>query len=192
VYTLTYHLDAVPERFIPEEILSWNRKNLRNFVYPPEYEIFMNMLLEHQASNEDLLAALPVSQSIEATLHSDAGPAFISLTKLHFVSHKHDVNTKPCCRDVRLKRTACAKHNEANITSCPSELKEPAMELLYARNISIHMAYEIRDSLLSSVSANANISSTTKEWFIKTFGSDEGMMVSVHFLCRVANSGSAG
>ena len=80
-----------------------------------------------------------------------------------------------------MKRTACAKHHETNITSCPPELKEPAMELLYGRNISIHMAYETRDTLLSLLS-RASISSKTRDWFNKTFGSDEGMMVSVHSL----------
>jgi hypothetical protein len=41
------------------------------------------------------------------------------------------------------------------------------------------MAYEVRDTLLSLVH-KSEVSSKTKEWFSKTFGSDEGMMVSVH------------
>ena len=57
-------------------------------------------------------------------------------------------------------------------------MKEPAMDLLYGRNISIHMAYEIRDTLLSLVST-CSISIKTREWLQKAFGSDEGMMVSV-------------
>jgi hypothetical protein len=54
------------------------------------------------------------------------------------------------------------------------------MDLLYGRNITIHMAYEIRDVLLSLVSKSSSISVKTRDWFTKTFGSDQGMMVSVH------------
>jgi hypothetical protein len=57
------------------------------------------------------------------------------------------------------------------------ELKELAMQLLYGRNISIHMAYEIRDNLFRLVAMNSSVSSKTKEWFVKTFGSDDGLQV---------------
>jgi hypothetical protein len=57
------------------------------------------------------------------------------------------------------------------------------MQLLYARSISRHMAFDIRDEVLQSV-LKSSLSSTTKDWFTKTFGSDEGMRVSVLFLTQ--------
>jgi hypothetical protein len=54
------------------------------------------------------------------------------------------------------------------------------MELLYGRNITIHMAYEIRDTLLSLASKSSSTTDKTRDWLTKTFGSDEGMVVSVH------------
>ena len=80
VYTLTPQPELVPERLIPEEVLSWNRKNLRTFSYPPAYEIFMN-LLHKDDDAAALIAALPAPAALEATLHSDAAPAFVGLTK---------------------------------------------------------------------------------------------------------------
>jgi hypothetical protein len=82
VYTLTPQPDGIPERLIPEDVRSWNRQHLRNFLYPPEYEIFMNMLHKHQSIDGELLSALPAPPVVtEATLHSDAAPAFVGLTK---------------------------------------------------------------------------------------------------------------
>jgi hypothetical protein len=82
VYTLTPHTGVVPERLIPEDVLSWNRKNLRNYLYPPEYEIFMNMLHRTEENATDLVAALPAPPAAtDATLHSDAAPAFVGLSK---------------------------------------------------------------------------------------------------------------
>lgn len=65
------------------------------------------------------------------------------------------------------------------------------MQLLYGRSISIHMAYEIRDALLVLISTNANVSNKTKEWFMRTFGSDDSMKVSVHPPIRVRLKHSA-
>ena len=81
MYTLTPQPDEVPERLIPEDVLSWNRKNLRTLSYPPAYEIFMNLLHQHKANDTELIAALPAPAATEATLHSDAAPAFVGLTK---------------------------------------------------------------------------------------------------------------
>lgn len=82
VYTLTPRSDAIPERLIPDDVLSWNRKNLRTFLYPPEYEIFMHMLQTSQSNDDELVAALPAPPAvIQATLHSDAAPAFVGLTR---------------------------------------------------------------------------------------------------------------
>jgi hypothetical protein len=42
------------------------------------------------------------------------------------------------------------------------------------------MAREIRDTLLTLVHQSPTISSKTKEWFVRTFGTEEGMKVSAH------------
>ena len=82
MYTLTPQPGVVPERLIPEEVLSWNKKNLRNFLYPREHEVFMHKLHQVKADGNDVLAALPAPPAAtEATLHSDAAPAFVGLTK---------------------------------------------------------------------------------------------------------------
>ena len=51
--------------------------------------------------------------------------------------------------------------------------------LLYNQELSFHMAFEIRDELLGLVLKNLNVSKTTKDWFVKCFGDDEGMKVRV-------------
>jgi hypothetical protein len=81
VYTLT---GARVE--LPDHVQEWTRTNLRTYIYPPEYELFMHKL-EAQAdcaSNEDILAIMPartLPTLQKSTLHSDAGPAFIGLNK---------------------------------------------------------------------------------------------------------------
>jgi hypothetical protein len=77
-------------------------------------------------------------------------------------------------------RTACAKHLEVNVASCPSNIKDLARDLLYGRCLSIHMARDIRDALLGLVLQSETISIKTKEWFARTFGTEEGMKVSAH------------
>ena len=86
-----------------------------------------------------------------------------------------------------MNRTSCAKHQETNVSSCASEVKDPTLQLLYGRTISIHMAYDIRDLLLALVLRHPTLSAKTKNWFTTTFGTDEGMMVSVHspICCRL-------
>jgi hypothetical protein len=42
----------------------------------------MNLLHQRQANDNDLIAELPPAPAVtEATLHSDAAPAFVGLTK---------------------------------------------------------------------------------------------------------------
>ena len=77
-------------------------------------------------------------------------------------------------------RTACAKHLEVNVASCPSDIKDLTGDLLYGRCLSIHMAREVRDALFGLLLKSQTISSKTKEWFNKTFGTEEGMKVSAH------------
>jgi hypothetical protein len=79
VYTLT---GARVE--LPDIIQDWTRKNLRTYIYPPEYERMMHKLAGHCASNEEILATMPprtLPTLEKSTLHSDAGPAFIGLNK---------------------------------------------------------------------------------------------------------------
>jgi hypothetical protein len=82
-------------------------------------------------------------------------------------------------REIDWDRTACSKHLETNVVSCNNEIKDLAKMLLYNGELSFHMAFEIRDQLLSLVSANQSISKTTRDWFYKCFGDDEGMKVRV-------------
>jgi hypothetical protein len=42
------------------------------------------------------------------------------------------------------------------------------------------MARDIRDALLGLVLQSETISIKTKEWFARTFGTEEGMKVSAH------------
>jgi hypothetical protein len=82
-------------------------------------------------------------------------------------------------REIDWDRTACSKHLETNVVSCSTEIKDLSKLLLYNRDLSFHMAYEIRDELLSLVLRSQNISKTTKDWFIRHFSTDEGMAVRV-------------
>ena len=144
----------------------------------------MHMLECQSAEATDLLAMMP-QMPVNATLHCDAGHAFIGLSKcglinISAITYNLFYNQQRF-RNCNLDRTACAKHLETNITSCPSSIKEPTMELLYGRCVTIHMAYAIRDVILSALhSTSCTLSKKTKDWFTATFGTDEGMRVSVH------------
>lgn len=162
---------------LSEDIASWTAKNLRTHIYPREFERFMHMLQNSkEASDADLLQMIPKPVLGKSVLHSDAGPAFIGLNKfVTFICIQltHNLHS---CRDIDLEgRTACAKHLETNVTSCSTEIKELSGDLLYGRCLSIHMACDTRDTLLSLVLISPTISQTTKAWFQKTFGSEEGM-----------------
>jgi hypothetical protein len=65
---------------------------------------------------------------------------------------------------------------ETNVCSADHETKDLTLKLLYGREISVHMANEISASLLTKVAAKAMLS-TTKEWFSKSFSTEEGMKV---------------
>ena len=145
-----------------EDVHKWATSNLRNYIFPPEWEVFLVKFMRDNASDEELMACIPQHNS-EPTLHCDSGPAFIALTK-----------------DICWTRTACAKHLEPNISSCKYELKDQAMNLIYGKHISVNIAFEIRDKLLSDVLSCGALSKPTKDWFMKTFGSDAAMKVSVH------------
>ncbi len=71
---------------LSDDVQEWTRKNLRTYIYPPEYEVFMHKLEAQTdcASDEDILAVMPartLPTLQKSTLHSDAGPAFIGLNK---------------------------------------------------------------------------------------------------------------
>jgi hypothetical protein len=69
---------------LPDDIQEWCRKNLRTYIYPPEYERMMHKLAAENACNEEILATMPprtLPTLQKSTLHSDAGPAFIGLNK---------------------------------------------------------------------------------------------------------------
>ena len=172
---------AAPKPNIPDEFAAWTRTNLRTYLYPSEWDHFMYMHECQNAEAADLLAIMP-QKSLKGTLHCDAGPAFIGLSKcvlIHIIAILFYAQQR--FRNTNVDRTACAKHLETNITSCAANIKDPAMELLYGRCITIHMAYNIRDAIFTALhSSSCTLSKKTKDWFTATFGTDDGMRVSVH------------
>lgn len=142
----------------------WATENLRTHVYPPEMEKFLVALLRDNASDEQLIALAIFVTCPDPTLHCDSGPALIKLSQL-----------------VRWSRTACAKHAESNIPSCKPEFKEQVMSLLYDKNMSLTMAYNVRDNLLSGVLQCAALGKPSRDWMQKSFGTDEAMAVSASY-----------
>lgn len=139
----------------------WASENLRTYVYPIEMEKFLVALLRDKAIDQQLTTLAVFVTCPDPTFHCDSGPALIKSAAL-----------------VHWWRTACAKHLESNIPSCKPEFKEQAMRLLYDKNISLKMAFEVRDSLISGVSQCAALGKPTRDWMLKTFGTDEAMAVS--------------
>ena len=168
---------------ISENEAAWTRTNLRTYLYPSEWDHFMYMLECEKADPAALLAIMP-RMSLKATLHCDAGPAFIGLTKcvlFHIIPMLFRTQQRFRNEDVDLDRTSCAKHMETNVSSLSPDIKDPTMELLYGKHITIHMALDIRDTLFSLVhSPTSTLSKTMKDWFMTNFGTDAGMRVSVH------------
>jgi hypothetical protein len=139
----------------------WASENLRVYVYPPEMEKFLVALQRDKATDEQLTPLAIFVTCPIPTFHCDSGPALMKLSRL-----------------VLWGRTACAKHLEGNIPSCKPELKDQAMRLLYDKNLSLKMAFDVRDILISDVLRCAALSKNTRDWMQKTFGSDEAMAVS--------------
>jgi hypothetical protein len=111
-------------------------------------------------ADEVLLQMLPNIHE-HPSFHCDSGTALLSLA-----------------RQLIWDRTACAKHLEPNISSLNGNLKPVAMSLIYGRDVSTHMAYELRNQLLQNTCQT--ISSTTKRWLDATFSTDAAMQVCVH------------
>lgn len=166
---------------ISEEVSAWTKQHLRTFLYPAEWEMFMYMHEFKSSESSDLLALMP-RMSSNATLHCDAGPAFIGLsTCVLILIFAILLYIQQRFRNNNIERTSCAKHMETNITSCPPSIKDPIMELLYGRCITIHMAFEIRDAIFAALhSPSCAVIKKTKDWFTASFGTDVGMRVSVH------------
>jgi len=76
--------DARLGREKSQSIESWTQKNLRTYLYPPECERFMYLLMcnSETVTNQELLDAYQRPPVLgKSVLHSDAGPAFIGLNK---------------------------------------------------------------------------------------------------------------
>ncbi len=158
VYTLTILAQECAFLELDEE----QRSLYRTFQYHPKWQQFFVAAMNSSISDEDVLALIPVIL-LEPTLHCDSGTALISLTKW-----------------LLWRRTACAKHLEPNIASLNHSLKEPAMALLYSKDISTNMAFDIRDSLVTAVAATHNLDSKAKKWILANFGTEDGMEVCTH------------
>jgi hypothetical protein len=140
------------------EVRKWAAENFRTFIYPPNWEEFLVKLVQKEC-DEDVSKCIPPTTVMPPTFHTDSGSAFICLLKF-----------------VDWNRTSCAKHMEANVTSSDQETKDLTKMLLYGREISVHMATDMSASLLTKVAAKSMLSST-REWFTKSFSTEEGMKV---------------
>ena len=140
------------------------KSSFRTFIYPPVWERFLMCAMDASKNDAEINMWLPcvIANSV---LHCDSGTA---LAALH--------------RQLMWDRTACAKHLEPNIASLNGNLKPLAMALLYGREISTHMACEIRDDLIAKTATTATCHSDTKAWMVTTFGTDAAMKVCVHNL----------
>ncbi len=136
----------------------------RAYQYHPKWANFFAAAMDASVSDDAVLALVPSIQLVP-TIHCDSGAALIALTRYLY-----------------WKRTSCAKHMEPNVASLNHVLKDKAMTLLYGRNISTTMAFEIRDKLISDVTATTNLGADTRKWVLANFGTDETMQVCVHTL----------
>ena len=136
------------------------KEKYRTFIYPPKWERFFVACMDPSVPDEDVLAMLPDLLE-DPSFHCDSGTALLALA-----------------RQLVWKRTACAKHLEPNIQGLNGNLKPVAMSLIYGRELSTHMAYDLRKQLLHTPCQT--ISSNTKKWLDATFSTDAAMQVCVH------------
>jgi ribosomal protein S15P/S13E len=132
----------------------------RTFIYPPKWEAFFVACMDPSVGDDALLALLPNIVE-DPSFHCDSGTALLSLSK-----------------QLAWARTACAKHLEPNISSLNGNLKPLAMSLIYGREVSTHMAYDLRDQLLST--GCQTITADMRKWLTATFSTDAAMQVCVH------------
>jgi hypothetical protein len=132
----------------------------RTFIYPPKWEAFFVASMDPSVTDDALLGLLPNLEE-DPSFHCDSGTALLSLA-----------------RQLIWARTACAKHLEPNISNLNGNLKPLAMSLIYGREVSTHMAYNLRDELLSN--GCQTITADMKKWLTATFSTDAAMQVCVH------------
>ena len=147
--------EQVPSALEPEV-----KEKYRTFLYPPKWEAFFVACMDASVADEVVLALLP-NLVEDPSFHCDSGTALLSLAK-----------------HLQWKRTACSKHLEPNIASLNGNLKPVAMSLIYGREVSTHMAYELRKQLLQT--GCQTITANTKNWLDATFSTDAAMEVCVH------------
>lgn len=140
------------------------KEKFRTFIYPPKWEAFFVASHEASVSDDDLLAMRP-NIAENPTFHCDSGTALLSLG-----------------RQLAWERTACAKHLQPNIQGLNGNLHPVAMSLIYGKEVSTHMAYDLRKRLLATVCQT--ITADKKKWLTAAFSTDAGMQVCVHKLCR--------
>lgn len=145
---------------VPSALEADTKEKYRTYMYPPKWEAFFVACMDAAVADEVLLQMLPNILE-HPSFHCDSGTALLSLA-----------------RQLIWDRTACAKHLEPNISSLNGNLKPVAMSLIYGRDVSTHMAYELRNQLLQNTCQT--ISSTTKRWLDATFSTDAAMQVCVH------------
>ena len=116
---------SVPVQANPEK-RAWAAANLKDHLYPPEFESFIVSVIRDNCPDDEALLLIPVVNP-PPTLHTDGAPAFAKL-----------------CQKMSWIRTSCAKHLEANVASCDAELKADICKLLYERHMSPENAEELR------------------------------------------------
>ena len=152
--------DSPAPEHVPSALDEEVKEKYRTFLYPPKWEKFFVACMDASVPDEDVLAVLP--DILEApSFHCDSGTALLALA-----------------RQLIWKRTACAKHLEPSIQGLNGNLKPVAMSLIYGRELSTHMAYDLRKQLLHTPCQT--ISSNTKKWLDATFSTDAAMQVCVH------------
>ncbi len=159
---LVYTLIMIAQDSGDSEMHETAKSLYRTYQYHPKWEKCFVAAMDDSISDDIVLAMIPSILFIP-TLHCDSGTALISLIKY-----------------VYWNRTSCAKHMEPNVASLNQTLKESAMTLLYGRNISTAMVYEIRDKLINGCTSTTNLAAPTRKWVLANFGTDEAMHVCVH------------
>ena len=140
------------------------KEKYRTFIYPPKWEAFFVASMNASVTDDDVLAMLP-NLAEDPSFHCDSGTALLSLG-----------------RQLAWERTACAKHLEPCIMHLNGNLKPIAMSLIYGREVSTHMAYDLRDQLVSTECQTITVDK--KKWLSAAFSTDAAMKVCVHKFYR--------
>jgi len=129
---------------------AWAAVNLKDHLYPPEYESFIVSIIRDNCPDDEALLLIHVVNP-PPTLHTDGAPAFAKL-----------------CQKMSWIRTSCAKHLESNVVACDGELKADVTKLLYERNMSPENAEALRLATIQKANTKA-MAAKTRDRVIQMF-----------------------